>query len=475
MASDAAASQANQPGYYPTEAKLATFRASPADLSAILVWVNISDQDSQAKVLSALGDPVDQSDVAGLELDDIKTCLGINAGKLLVSRAKRFYYACRRASGADAPASAAPPLPLVPLLGATPPTTVDRKIKLSQLVDSSLDADLVPVPQSTLAGLFADYERDRGALPHIDHEPTPDQLGAIRMLIQADSPPYVDFSLFGPHGRRMLQKLSLVSNQFDPVENSWRRVSLPGPPNFDAWWRSWLVYRCSLLLLKASKPEPLDLYAECLRDLSQMYGQQCWFLVYQADVRMRREEMDRMRMRAVLLADTTGATRPDPSTVWGTIFGDAARHKSFWDAEVRDKALLYLSNVRTRADVTHDGTSYPHVHGQAQQNPPAKRARWTKAPRQQQGQGHRVDAQFPPLPPPAQPPAQANGQTDKCLNWNRGACTAVGPCPTGRKHICLTCGGNHRKVDCDAAPAKAGGKGGKGGKGGRGGKGGKRK
>ena len=61
------------------------------------------------------------------------------------------------------------------------------------------------------------------------------------------------------------------------------------------------------------------------------------------------------------------------------------------------------------------------------------------------------------------PPGSAASDTEVCVMWNRGRCTAGNqPCPGNRRHVCLLCGGQHRAVDChivksarakDAAPS----------------------
>ena len=202
--------------------------------------------------------------------------------------------------------------------------------------------------------MFATYRKERGEYPHEDHEPTPDQLAAVQQLISAEAAPYVDFSLFGPHGRRLMRKLHLVAHHYEPSDGSWRKQDLPGPPDFATWWRCWLVFRCTMILLRQAKPEPLELYGELIRDLSQNYGPSCWFLVYQADVRMRSEEMERIRRRIAI-----ENTDPNVDLTWGTMFLAATKSKTFWDTEVREKALLYLTRVRNRTETLDDGTAAP--------------------------------------------------------------------------------------------------------------------
>eukprot|EP00969_Alexandrium_andersonii_P289954 12816434-Alexandrium_andersonii.AAC.1 len=59
-----------------------------------------------------------------------------------------------------------------------------------------------------------------------------------------------------------------------------------------------------MLLLEQCSPEPLDLYGEHIRSLVETYGADAWYLVYQADVRMRSEEFERIwrRLRVETLA-----------------------------------------------------------------------------------------------------------------------------------------------------------------------------
>eukprot|EP00969_Alexandrium_andersonii_P119424 5279961-Alexandrium_andersonii.AAC.1 len=70
-------------------------------------------------------------------------------------------------------------------------------------------------------------------------EPTPDQLSAVSQLIESGAPPYVDFSLFGPHGRRLLKKLMFTAFTYLQDSGTYQPQELPGPPSFEAWWKCW--------------------------------------------------------------------------------------------------------------------------------------------------------------------------------------------------------------------------------------------
>eukprot|EP00971_Amphidinium_carterae_P244850 4861338-Amphidinium_carterae.1 len=51
------------------------------------------------------------------------------------------------------------------------------------------------------------------------------------------------------------------------------------------------------LLLDITNIEPLDNYGEKIRDYHDLYGTKCWWLIYQADMRMRSDEFERIRRK----------------------------------------------------------------------------------------------------------------------------------------------------------------------------------
>ena len=58
-----------------------------------------------------------------------------------------------------------------------------------------------------------------------------------------------------------------------------------------------MALKTTLLLHGACSPEPLDLYGEHIRSLRERLGDDVWFLICQAVVRMRSEEFGRIRRR----------------------------------------------------------------------------------------------------------------------------------------------------------------------------------
>eukprot|EP00969_Alexandrium_andersonii_P149466 6609182-Alexandrium_andersonii.AAC.1 len=81
-----------------------------------------------------------------------------------------------------------------------------------------------------------------------------DQLSAVSRLIEPGVPPYVDFSLFGPHGHRRLKKLMFAAFTYLQESGAYQRQELPGPPSFEARWKCWTAWRATLLLLEQCNP-----------------------------------------------------------------------------------------------------------------------------------------------------------------------------------------------------------------------------
>ena len=82
-----------------------------------------------------------------------------------------------------------------------------------------------------------------------DSEPSPDQVrGMTERVDTPDVEPYVDFSLFTPHGRRLQKQLELkswVMNQ----DSTYHPQGAPGPQDFEAWYACWRIYTNAQLMI----------------------------------------------------------------------------------------------------------------------------------------------------------------------------------------------------------------------------------
>jgi len=213
-----------------------------------------------------------------------------------------------------------------------------KRVKLSSLVDSTAEAELITLEGSEIRRLFGEYKRAHGDYPHKDMEPSEEQLSAVAQLLKTGQAPYVDFALFGPHGKRALRKLTLVSFTYQVETGTWKRVELPGPPDFNTWWKAWLVLKTTLLLLQCVDSERLEHYGEFMRQLVEMYGPESWFLIYQADVRFRSEEMERIRRNVQishedLSPDVNARAGYSPDRPWDWVWAAALSDtgRAFWE------------------------------------------------------------------------------------------------------------------------------------------------
>ena len=224
--------------------------------------------------------------------------------------------------------------------------STEPRLKLSVILDSSLDSDLVRLPHIKIRGLFNKYAERRGAEPAEDVEPTTEQISAVSQVVDADMVPYADFSLWGPHGRRLVGKLSYLAWTFQP-DGTWHRRELPGPPTFEHWWSSFRVLRTAYLLLDVAAPEILDNYGEMLRGFHALYGPSAWFIIYTADIRMRSEQFERIRRYAERDHDNAlAASSPssfDVAKPWHSVFRSAISDKIWWDENLHRPAMLYLT------------------------------------------------------------------------------------------------------------------------------------
>jgi hypothetical protein len=368
--------------------------------------------------------------------------------------------------------------------------TTDTKLKLSLILDPSLDADLVRLPHLQVRGLFNTYAQVRGAEPAEDVEPTVEQISAVAQVVAADLVPYADFALLGPHGRRLVGKLSYLAWTFQP-DGTWHRKELPGPPSFEHWWSSFRVLRTIFLLLDVAPPELLDNYGEMVRGFHALYGPSAWFLIYTADVRMRSEHFDRLRRYAERdhdVASSIGIATTssfDPAKPWHATFKAALADKLWWDDNLHRPAILFLTRVKTANECVADGTVQDALDGNGSGRQTRSRSRRRSRQNQRGGHRHLQDRHGPGRSRHHSGGGAGGGARIVCVAFNTpGGCHRPDGCPDS--HVCSACGKqNHGKFECRSRPggpaarlspraptpprsSRQGGYGGKGGGGGKG-------
>ena len=241
----------------------------------------------------------------------------------------------------DSPGGTGPPAPS-PAPGPGPSTGGSpgaRKLKLSSVLDPTLDAEVTPLGQAEVQQLYQDYKTKFGDYPSPEADPSADQLASLRQVVSAGSAPYADFSLFGPHGLRLLRKQTFTSYTLNVATGEWSKKEQPGPASYHAWVEAWKVLRTALLLLEVADAERLDAYAEHVRSFVTQFGDSAWWLVYRAENRMRCEHMERIR-RVLHDRPDHGYTAARP---WNSAFAAAVKDGDFWTRELVTPARLWLS------------------------------------------------------------------------------------------------------------------------------------
>jgi hypothetical protein len=209
--------------------------------------------------------------------------------------------------------------------------------------------------------------------------------------------------------------------------------------------------------LEAIQPERLELYGEHIRSLLTAYGPDCWFLIYQADIRMRSEQFERLRRKLQIDFDDGHPSHGFvPTKPWDAVFAAAVKDKEFWDSEVREKAILYLAKVTNFREVTHDGTAQ---QSRSQPSHPQTASRSQKRKSGTQGFRQEPSSKGPRPQSKGKGKGYGSNNQEPCNRWNDTSCND--PCPNGRMHVCSSCRGNHKVAQCNknAKGSKKGGKG----------------
>jgi len=320
---------------------------------------------------NALGQGKEESDISGVEQgrlakarNGIRYIYGLRADTELVPEAEKLSPGSAVASGQKDTTT-------------TAPDTLATAIKLSTLVDVTMEAKLIPLQQATIDNLFREYADQFGGLPTGEMEPSDDQVSAVKMILDSGAPPYVDFALFGPHGRRAVRRLMYTVQTWNQETNKYIREKLMGPCSFELWWKCWTVLKVVLIMLGAVKTTPLDQYGEFIRELVTAFTPECWWIIYQADTRMRSEGMERIRRSAeieynALAPELKATAKYDPTKPWNEVFRRAALEgtaevTAFWQKEVHHKCMMYLTKSASTQRIAHDGTvirRQPGAHAQ---------------------------------------------------------------------------------------------------------------
>lgn len=252
---------------------------------------------------------------------------------------------------AIAAAKAAPAVPVTVAASSTP-----RKVKMATVASQVDDTEVPLIDEAELVRMYKEYEKiyGPGERPPKDCEPTTEQISAISHLLDNGLPPFADFAIFGPYGRRIERKVRLTGMTIGRDGNM-RQVELHGPPNIGAWMASYNVLMTILLMKKAVDLGVLLKYRTHVERLHDRYSDRIWAVLYQAESRCRLELMDRLRREAVAEHEATisagGVSTFDVAKPWNTAWQRAANHEAFWREEVIEPGMLILTKVSGLGDM----------------------------------------------------------------------------------------------------------------------------
>jgi hypothetical protein len=226
----------------------------------------------------------------------------------------------------------------------------------------------------------------------------------------------------------------------------------------------------------------LDRYFDRIKKLSEEFPRY-WWIVGMADIRMRSEQMDRVkrdclkRYKAGMLPDF------DPAKPWDVVFREAAMDHEFWGREVDKKVLQHITSMASPAKLVDEGYGVleeaPHAvktskggggagggkrrrsssssSGASDKKKKKRKSRSGKPfskPKPDAGKG---DKGKKGAGKGAGKPANAQRADGKytrfngnqvCFAWN-GSVNGCSPiCPQGRAHVCEICTERHRTIEC---------------------------
>jgi hypothetical protein len=112
--------------------------------------------------------------------------------------------------------------------------------------------------------------------------------------------------------------------------------------------------------------EPLDAYSDHIRSLHAERGQKAWFILLQADTRLREEIFERWLRREEQERDRS---EMNPFREWDFLFRSAAEPefpaaKANWEREVKDLAIAYIAYRKTFREIMASGSVLDNIQNQ---------------------------------------------------------------------------------------------------------------
>ena len=370
-----------------------------------------------------------------------------------------------------------------------------RRVKLANVLDQGDDTEIVPLTSDRVRSLMKEFrKRNDDTDPTDEEEITGDQLAALDAKIQAGQAPYADFGVWRPFGSRIERQMKFVAKILN-AQGQWINKELSGPPDFHEWGKSYKVLRTGLITLDVVKDARIRAYFDRMAELNVKFGSKYWWLIAQADIRMRSERMEKIYRTALidhaeaLDSGGSGLKGFDLAKPWDFVWRKAADDDVFWDKEVDKKVMLHATNIVGAKELVSPGTLQieegPQIPGapgtsassssgsqQPQGGSPKKKVRNSHIKKGNQGgrnRGGNSTVNLVPNSGKADGKGRQRGNPDEkhadgrfkyakngqeiCYRENHSAagCPDGNGCP--RLHICEFCRNRgHKSIDCRQKP-----------------------
>ena len=357
-------------------------------------------------------------------------------------------------------------------------TSTARKIKASLVIDQTDESEITPSDPGVIEQWHANYTRLKSATCPHECEPSDDQLTGLDYRVRtAKRTPYVDLAIWGPFGRKTYKR-NRLRTWLPDGKGGYTAHEIPGPENFAVWIVGWRVFTAAALMLQIVSSAALEAYERRIERLVKLWGD-AWHLIYQADDWMRAEMIEKVRREQQ--ADVSAGhpvpkcwSPSEPWHPWSAAFLAAASDNTFWDDQVVHPATAWRSSGKRGALRTQEEEMLGIGGSQG-----------GKAPQSEQATSHRNDSssrnrsrtsrmqklrsendRLKSSPQASHSSGSKGGGKNQkgesggkskgqqaCWSFSKsfGQCKDAAPgshCPTGRKHACHKCDGNHNAAAC---------------------------
>ena len=185
------------------------------------------------------------------------------------------------------------------------------EVELCEVIDQTSRREITILTKDNTKEHYIQYHKVFKRMPPVEKECTAEQLSGLWERLSADVTPHVDMAIWRPFGQRHLKQQQMDGLTLSG-DGTLRRVEIRGPPSFYDWNKCYELLQTGLIGFNAVDLGSLFAYLTRIRRYHDEFGDSFWALIYQADVRCRLEEMERIRRDIVTRHDkTVKAGHPD--------------------------------------------------------------------------------------------------------------------------------------------------------------------